>query len=100
MPSFPRDSSPDSTLALLRDPYQFIAKRCRTHGADLFETRLLLRKTICMSGPEVAELFYDGSRFTRHGAAPQRLQKTLFGKGGVQGLDGEAHGTASSCSCH
>src|SRR3546814_13725949 len=36
-------------------------------------------------------LFYDQSRFTRHGAMIGRIQKTLLGKGGVQGLDNEAH---------
>ena len=44
-----------------------------------------------MTGPEAAELFYDEDRFSRGGAAPGWLKKTLFGKGGVQGLDGEAH---------
>lgn len=91
MPAIPRDGSPESTLALLRDPYGFIAKRCRRYGSDLFETRLLLRPTICMTGPEAAELFYDERRFTRRGATPGRIQATLFGRGGVQGLDGEAH---------
>ena len=44
-----------------------------------------------MRGRDTAELFYDRERFVRSGAAPKRLTLTLFGKGGVQGLDGEAH---------
>ncbi|CAD7025760.1 cytochrome P450 [Pseudorhizobium halotolerans] len=91
MSRIPRDRSFDSTLALLLDPYGFISKRCRRYGADLFQTRLLLRPTICMTGPEAAELFYRQDLFARSGAAPGRVQKTLFGQGGVQGLDGEAH---------
>lgn len=91
MPQIPIDRSPDSTLAMLRDPYGFIAKRCQRYQSDVFQTRLLLRPTICMSGPEAAQLFYDTSRFIRSGAAPGRIQKTLFGQGGVQGLDDEAH---------
>jgi fatty-acid peroxygenase len=91
MPEIPHDRWPDSTLALLADPYRFISERCRRYGSDLFQTRLMLRKTICMTGPESAALFYDEGRFTRTGVAPGWLQKTLFGKGGVQGLDGEAH---------
>lgn len=87
----PHDSRFDSTLALKRDPYRFIAKGCRRVGDDVFETRILLRRTICMSGPEAAELFYDVERFKRQGAAPLRLQATLFGKGGVQALDDERH---------
>lgn len=91
MPTIPRDENFDSTLALLADPYEFIAKRCRRYGSDLFETRLLLRRTVCMSGPQAAELFCNPARFTREDAAPRRVRKTLFGEGGVQGLDGEAH---------
>lgn len=91
MPPIPRESTLDSTLALLADPYRYVAKRSQEHGADLFETRLLFRKTICMTGPEAAELFYDTSRFERKGAMPGAVRKTLLGQGGVQGLDGEAH---------
>lgn len=91
MPQMPRDKSLDSTLALGLDPYRFISKRCRRYGADLFQTRIMLQKAICMTGPEAAELFYSPDRFIRHGAPPGRIQKTLFGKGGVQGLDGEPH---------
>ena len=91
MPCIPRDRSVDSTLALLLDPYHFILKRCHLYGADLFKTRILLRPTICMTGPEAAELFYRQDLFVRHGATPDRIQKTLLGQGGVQGLDDEAH---------
>lgn len=91
MRTIPRDTSIDGTLALLRDPYGFISERCRRYGADIFRTRIMLRPAICMSGPEAAALFYDERRFLRRGATPTRIQKTLFGKGGVQGLDGDAH---------
>jgi fatty-acid peroxygenase len=87
----PRDRSPDSTLALLRDPYRFIARRCRRYRSDVFQTRILLRGTICMSGQEAARVFYNPGYFMREGAAPGRIQKTLFGRGGVQALDGEEH---------
>ncbi len=91
MPPIPHDLSFDSTFALLLDPYGFISKRCRRYGADLFQTRLLLRPTICMTGPEAAELFYRQDLFPPKSAAPGRIQKTLLGQGGVQGLDGETH---------
>jgi fatty-acid peroxygenase len=91
MPQIPRETSPDSTIALRLDPYRFIAKRCRHYGTDLFETRLLLQKTVCMTGPEATRFFYDPDRFERHGAMPSAIRKTLLGQGGVQGLDGEAH---------
>lgn len=91
MPRMPRDKSPDSTMALMRDPYGFISKRCRLYGSDVFETRIQFQKTLCMTGPEAARLFYDPTRFMRRGAAPLRVQNTLFGKGGIQTLDDGAH---------
>ncbi|MFB9202392.1 cytochrome P450 [Nonomuraea spiralis] len=81
----------DETLPLLLDPYRFIGDRARRLGSDVFETRLMLRRTVCMTGAEAAELFYDPELFVRHGAAPRRLQVTLFGRNGVQALDGEIH---------
>ena len=81
----------DSTIALLRDPYRCISRRAAELGEDVFETRLLLRRTTCMTGVEAAGVFYDPARFQRAGAAPPPLQKTLFGQGGVQGLDDEDH---------
>lgn len=81
----------DESLAFKRDPYRFIAKRCRQIASDVYETRLFLRKTTCLTGRAAAQLFYDGTHFARHGAAPEPLQKTLLGVGGVQSLDGAAH---------
>ena len=91
MAQIPTISGLDNTLALRRDPYRFIARRCRCYGTDLFQTRILLRKTICMVGPEAAELFYRPDSFLRHGSMPPRIQKTLSGGGGVQSLDDAAH---------
>lgn len=91
MSSIPRDNGLDSTLALLRDPYRFVSERCRRYRTDLFETRLLLEPTLCMTGPEAARLFYDTERFVRRDAMPDAVKKTLLGQGGVQGLDGAAH---------
>ena len=91
MTTIPSDRSLDGTLALIRDPYHFIPKRCRALGSDVFRTRLLLRPTICMSGAAAGHVFYDERRFRRRGAAPRPAQATLFGVGGVQGLDDEAH---------
>lgn len=91
MPEIPRDSLPESTLALMRDPYRFISKRCERYRSDFFETTLMFERTLCMRGREAAALFYSPQRFARAGVAPMWLQKTLFGVGGVQGLDGAAH---------
>lgn len=87
----PRDDPFDSSLALFAEGNTFIQRRCRRLHSDLFETRLLLRRTVCMLGEEAARLFYDRDKFQRHGAMPRRVQKTLLGIGGVQGLDGAQH---------
>jgi fatty-acid peroxygenase len=92
----PRDGRPDATLALKLDPYGYIRKQCERLGSDVFTARILLQPTICMTGPQAAELFYDRTRFMRKGAAPLRLQATLFGRGGVQTVDDGDHGNRKS----
>ena len=87
----PRTAVPDSTIALTLDPYRFISTICTRLNTDVFQTRIMLKKAICMRGPEAAQLFYDPNRFMRSGAAPSRIEKALFGRGGVQGLDDDAH---------
>ena len=87
----PRDPLPDATLAFLTQGYEFVGRRCDWLGTDAFETRLLLRPAVCVRGEAAARMFYDQSRFRRCDAAPERLLGTLFGHGGVQTLDGEAH---------
>ena len=87
----PRLPHGDHSASLLADPYRFIAQACRAAGADAVETRLLMQPTICMTGVRAAALFYDTKRFQRAGAAPEPLRATLFGMGGVQGLDDRMH---------
>ena len=87
----PRYGRLDSSLALLREGYAFISNRCERLDSDVFATRLLLQSTLCLRGPAAVELFYREERFTRVAAAPRQLRRTLFGEGGVQGLDGAAH---------
>ncbi|MEV4658004.1 cytochrome P450 [Micromonospora sp. NPDC049301] len=91
MATMPADRSPDSTLAFLRAGYRFIGERCDRYGSDLFQTRILLARTICLRGRPAAVLFYDNERFQRREAMPLRVQRTLTGRGGVQGLDGPEH---------
>ena len=91
MAAIPQDSSLESSVSLLREGYDFIRNRCERLGTDVFMVRLLMQDTICMRGEDAARLFYDEQYLQRAHAAPRMLQKTLFGKGGVQGLDGAAH---------
>jgi fatty-acid peroxygenase len=44
-----------------------------------------------MQGEEAAKVFYDENKFKRKKAAPKFVKKTLFGQGGVQGLDEDRH---------
>lgn len=87
----PKEEGLDHSLTLLREGYMFLANRRKSFASNVFETRLLGQKAICMGGEEASKLFYDNDKFIRTGAAPKRLQKTLFGVGGVQGLDEEEH---------
>ncbi|WP_230530893.1 cytochrome P450 [Microvirga roseola] len=91
MSRIPRDKSWDSTRALLSEGYAFIPERCRRYQSDLFETRLMLTKAVCMSGPEAAREFYEPGRFTRRQALPKTALWLLQDQGSVQTLDGEAH---------
>lgn len=91
MSTAPPRTGGDRTFAFLSDPYRFISRRAARLSAPVFETRLLLRPTLCMVGSEAAELFYDEALFQRQGAAPEPVLATLFGRGGVQTLDGVPH---------
>ncbi|WP_368488318.1 cytochrome P450 [Clostridium sp. BJN0013] len=85
------DKGLDNTFNLLKEGYLFIKNRIDQYQSDLFETHLLGQKVICMTGEEAAKVFYDPGRFQRNGAAPKRVQKTLFGENGIQTMDGETH---------
>lgn len=89
--AIPRETGLDRTLAFGREGYNFIANRCERLGTDVFETRLLLRRAICVRGAPAAEMFYSGNRFTRVGAMPVTVLKLLQDYGSVQLLDGAAH---------
>jgi fatty-acid peroxygenase len=91
MSSIPRDSTFDSSLALLREGYEFIWNRCKRFDTDLFQARIMGKRAVCIHGRDAAELFYDESKFQRAGAVPRRVVTSLFGKHGVQTLDGAAH---------
>lgn len=91
MRTLPSDTRLDSSLALLHEGYRFGINRYRALGSNIFQTRLLLQRTICMRGEDAARLFYDEQRFARRGAMPRAIKKTLLGMGGVQGLDDAEH---------
>ncbi|HEX8503953.1 MAG TPA: cytochrome P450 [Hymenobacter sp.] len=91
MPKIPQAPGFDSTLAVLREGFPFIWNRCQQLESDIFQTRFMLQKAICLHGPEAAALFYDASRFMRTGAVPRRIQTTLMGKDAIHTLDDGPH---------
>lgn len=88
---FPKEKGFENGLNVLREGYMYAPNRHQIYKADAFETKLLGQKTIVIGGEEAAKLFYDESKFKREGAAPEPAKATLLGKGGIQGLDDEAH---------
>lgn len=89
--SLPHAPGLDSTLALLRQGYPFLSKTADELGTDIFACRLMLRKAVCLRGPEAARAFYTPGRLTRKGAMPVATLMLLQDFGSVQMLDGEAH---------
>lgn len=87
----PREDGIDHSLSLMREGYMYILNRRLSFSSDIFETRLLGKKAICMGGKAATEVFYDTEKFKRKDAAPNRVVQTLFGKKGVQALDGQDH---------
>ncbi|MDW3215682.1 MAG: cytochrome P450 [Ilumatobacteraceae bacterium] len=83
--------SPQGTLGFLLHGYDYIGRECNRRDADAFRTRLLGVPVTCMRGAEAGRVFYDQNHFERAGVAPRRARRTLFGEGGVQGLDDHAH---------
>ncbi|WP_229467479.1 cytochrome P450 [Massilia sp. Mn16-1_5] len=81
----------DNTIALLEEGYRFIGNRCDELGTDIFGTRLMLRRVVCVRGEAAARMFYQPGRFTRRGAIPPSTLGALQGPGSAQTLDGEMH---------
>ncbi|MBT2215766.1 cytochrome P450 [Virgibacillus dakarensis] len=87
----PREKTIDDTFKVLTEGYMYIPNRRARLRSNIFITRLLGQKVICIGGEEAAQLFYDTEKFQRKGAVPNRIQESLFGKKAVQALDGVKH---------
>jgi fatty-acid peroxygenase len=86
-----RQGGPDATALFALEGYDFISRQCEHAGGDIAEVRLLGRPTMLLRGRAAARLVYDSTLFQREGAMPARVQRTLTGQGGVQGLDDAGH---------
>lgn len=91
MANIPKEKTFDSSLMLLLEGFPFLQRRFRKFNSDIFETRLLLQKVVCLHGPEGAAFFYDNEHFKREGAMPKRVQKSLTGENALHTLDDAAH---------
>jgi fatty-acid peroxygenase len=81
----------DRSLQFLLRGYPF-AMRLRAHyGSDAVRTRLLGQRAVVLGGKDAVRLFYDNDRFQRAGAIPEPVRGTLFGRGALHTLDGQAH---------
>lgn len=87
----PKAKEFDSTMHLINEGFNFLPIRRKELESDIFEARLLGKKSLCIAGEEAAAVFYDNKYFKREGAAPKPLKKTLLGEGGLHGRDGEDH---------
>jgi fatty-acid peroxygenase len=91
MADIPKERTLDNSIMLMVDGFEFIPKRREKLQSKIFQTRVMLKKATCITGKEAAEIFYDPQKFCRKGVLPKRVETTLLGKGGIHGLDGDAH---------
>ena len=95
----PKDSGFDKTLSVLKEGYEFIMNRDRDLNTNIFETRILGEKAICLIGSELAELFYDNTRFRRSDAAPARVKRRSSAKGAFRVSTVMRTKIVKRCSC-
>ena len=87
----PRARGFDNSLALLAEGYAFMPRRHAALDSDMFATRLMLRRALCVRGEDAARMFYQPGRFTRRHALPATTLALLQDFGSVMTLDGAAH---------
>ena len=76
----------DLSLALLAEGYEFMPRRHAALGSDVFATRLMLRRALCVRGEDAARMFYHPGRFTRRHALPATTMALLQDFGSVIAL--------------
>jgi fatty-acid peroxygenase len=81
----------DNSLQLAAKGYGFLPDRRRAQARRTVLARLMGMRATALEGPDAARFFYDEDHVRRSGAIPEPVQATLFGKGAVHTLDGEAH---------
>jgi fatty-acid peroxygenase len=82
---------PENGLRLLTRGYGWLPDRRRASGGRTVGARLGGLPVTAIEGPDAARFLYDEDHVVRAHAIPEPVQGTLFGKGAVHTLDGEAH---------
>ncbi|MDP9390248.1 MAG: cytochrome P450 [Actinomycetota bacterium] len=81
----------ENSFSLLAKGYGWLPDLRRAAGRRTVPTRLLGLRATALEGPDAARFFYDEDHVRRNHAIPEPVQATIFGKGAVHTLDGEAH---------
>jgi fatty-acid peroxygenase len=81
----------ENGLMVLAKGYAWLPDKRRALGRRTVPTRLGGMPAVGVEGQEAARFLYDEKNVLRAGALPEPVQATLFGKGAVHSLDGEAH---------
>ncbi|MDI6101954.1 cytochrome P450 [Actinoplanes sp. NEAU-A12] len=81
----------DQTLAVALKGYAWLPDLRRRAGGGAVRTRVMGQPAVGICGPAAARLFYGTGNLERHTALPALVVHTLFGRGAVHTLDGEAH---------
>jgi fatty-acid peroxygenase len=87
----PRAPGFDLSATFMREGYAFMPTRHAALDSDVFATRLMLRRALCVRGEDAGRMFYQPGRFTRRHALPATTMALLQDFGSVMALDGEAH---------
>ena len=81
----------EDALRLATEGYAWLPDRRRALQRRTVRTRLGGMQALGLEGPDAARFFYDERHVQRSGGIPEPVVGTLFGKGAVHTLDGEAH---------
>nr|WP_296076870.1 cytochrome P450 [uncultured Actinoplanes sp.] len=81
----------DQTLAAAAKGYAWLPDLRRKHHGRPFVVRIAGRRAVGISGPDAARFFYEPGNLERRDAIPLPVVDTLFGRGAVHTLDGQAH---------
>ncbi|MGM9902743.1 MAG: cytochrome P450 [Enterococcus sp.] len=71
--------------------YKMLQELREEANAPVVKAKIFNKEAVIIYGENAAKIFYDPRNFKRKGAMPKMVLKTLFGKDGVQSLDGAEH---------